>query len=154
MEDTRGKAAAEARIAEITAVVRSLPQVRALGIEVEVPAHGRCRASLEYRAGLVGNPASGVLHGGVVTTLLDTAAGVAVYAGLAEAAPVATLDMRIDYLKPARPRERLIAEAELYRLTRHVAFVRARAHQDDPEDHVAHCVAAFMIGSVGFPVEG
>jgi len=145
--------ATDERILEIASVIGSLPQVRALGIEVVAVEHGRCTVALDYRPQLVGNPETGVLHGGVVTTLLDTAAGIAAYAGLAHRASLATLDMRIDYLKPARPHERLLGVAELYRLTRNVAFVRAHAHQHDAADHVAHCAAAFMVGSVGFHAE-
>ena len=89
-------------------------------------------------------------HGGVVTTLIDATAGAAVYSSLPRGTPLATLDMRIDYLKPAEPDKRLYAIAELYRLTRRIAFVRASAYQDDPENQVAHCAASFMIGSLGF----
>ena len=47
------------------------------------------------------------------------------------------------------PDQRLYASAELYRLTRRIAFVRASAYQDDPGNQVAHCAASFMIGSLG-----
>lgn len=139
-----------AGFAEVAAVIGSLPHVKMLGMVVDAIEEGRCTLHLDYRRELIGNPRSGVLHGGVVTTLLDTAAGIAVYAGLRDKASVATLDMRIDYLKPARPGERVYAGAHLYRLTHNVAFVHAHAYQDEPTNQVAACAAAFMVGSVGF----
>ena len=130
--------------------LESLPHNAKLGIRMVEIASGRCTTYIEFRPELVGDPRRGVLHGGVVTTLIDATAGAAVYASLAPEMSLATLDMRIDYLKPAEPDKRLYATAELYRLTRRIAFVRASAYQDDPQNQVAHCAASFMIGSLGF----
>ena len=134
----------------IVTALQSLPHNAKLGIRVVDIAPGRCTTYIEFRPELVGDPSRGVLHGGVVTTLIDATAGGAVYASVAPDRSLATLDMRIDYLKPAKPDERLYATAELYRLTRRIAFVRASAYQDDRADQVANCVASFMIGSVGY----
>ena len=133
----------------IGSIVESLPHNAKLGIRIVEIARGRCTTYIEFRPELVGDPRRGVLHGGVVTTLIDSTAGAAVYSSLPPETPLATLDMRIDYLKPAEPDKRLHAAAELYRLTRRIAFVRASAYQDDPENQVAHCAASFMIGSLG-----
>jgi len=130
-------------------VIESLPQNAKLGIRTVDVARGRCTTYIEFRPELVGDPHRGVLHGGVVTTLIDSTAGAAVYSSLPPETPLATLDMRIDYLKPAEPDKRLYAAAELYRLTRRIAFVRACAYQDEPENQVAHCAASFMVGSLG-----
>jgi len=134
----------------IRTVLESLPHNAKLGIRTVVIERGRCTTYIEFRPELVGDPRRGVLHGGVVTTLIDATAGAAVYSSLPPGTPLATLDMRIDYLKPAEPDKRLYADAELYRLTRRIAFVRASAYQDDPGNQVAHCAAAFMVGSLGF----
>ena len=137
------------RVAE---VIESLPHNVKLGIRTVEISRGRCVTHIEYRPELVGDPTRAVLHGGVVTTLIDTTAGGAVYSCLGEATPIATLDMRIDYLKPAAPDRRLYACAEVCRLTRRVAFVRAFAYQDDASNQVATCNAAFMIGSLGLSI--
>ena len=134
----------------IGSVLESLPHNAKLGIRTVEIARGRCTAFIEFRPELVGDPHRGVLHGGVVTTLIDATAGAAVYSSIPPQSSLATLDMRIDYLRPAEPDKRLYASAELYRLTRRIAFVRASAYQDDPENQVAHCAASFMIGSLGF----
>ena len=98
-----------------------------------------------YRPDLIGNPDTGVIAGGVVTTLLDHAGGQAVMAALGEPAPIATLDLRIDYMRAAEPGLDIFARAHCYRLTRSIAFVRATAYDRDPEDPVATAQAAFML---------
>ena len=134
----------------IAAALETLPHNAKLGIRMVELVPGRCTTYIEFRPELVGDPNRGVLHGGVVTTLVDATAGAAVYASIPRDTSLATLDMRIDYLKPALPDKRLYATAELYRLTRRIAFVRASAYQDNPENQVANCVASFMVGSLGY----
>ena len=135
------------------ALLESLPHNAKLGLRVVEIAPRRCTAYVEFRPELVGDPRRRVLHGGVVTTLIDATAGAAVYSSIPSQTSLATLDMRIDYLKPAEPDRRLYATAELYRLTRRIAFVRASAYQDDAENQVAHCAASFMVGSLGFAMQ-
>ena len=131
-------------------LLESLPHNAKLGLRVADIAPGRCTAYIECNPELIGDPGRGMLHGGVVTTLIDSTAGAAVCSSLPPETPLVTLDMRIDYLKSTEPGKRLYATAELSRLTRWIAFVRAYAYQDDPENRVALCAASFMIGSLGF----
>ena len=138
------------RAKRIATVIETLPHNAKLGIRTVEMTCGRCTTYIDFRPELVGDPSRGVLHGGVVTTLIDATAGAAVYTAVPLERSIATLDMRIDYLKPAAPRERLYVTAELYRLTRRIAFVRAFAYQGDPGNRVAHCAASFMVGSLGF----
>ena len=60
---------------------------------------------------------------------------------------MATLDIRIDYMRPAEPLKDLIVQSECYKMTKTIAFVRGMAHQEDLEDPVATSVAAFMLGT-------
>ena len=98
-----------------------------------------------YREDLIGDPETGVLHGGVVTALLDHACGIAAFSGLGAMDTPATLDLRIDYMRPATPGRDVIAEAECQRSEGLIIFVRASAHDGDPDDPVAIAQAAFMI---------
>lgn len=138
--------------AAIQQIVRhAIPHCRELGVEVASVEDGRPVLKLPWDERFVGHPDTGVLHGGVVTTLIDTACGMAVQVALMRTAAIATLDLRIDYLRPSTPRQELFAEAVCYKLTRHIAFVRAKAWNDDPDNPVANCVATFMIDSSDKP---
>src|SRR3569833_2821949 len=85
------------------------------------------------------------LAGGVVTTLLDHVCGMAVWTALDRSTSIATLDLRIDYMRPAKPGLDLLARARCYKLTRSVAFVRAWAYGEGPDDAVAAAPAAFVL---------
>jgi uncharacterized protein (TIGR00369 family) len=126
-----------------------VPHNDALGIEVVDFGEATATLRLPWAAHLVGNPLTEVLHGGVVTSLLDACSGAAVFMKLMKPTPIATLDLRIDYLRPATPREALFAKAECYKLTRNVAFVRAVAHHGDESDPVAAAAATFMVRTRG-----
>jgi uncharacterized protein (TIGR00369 family) len=126
---------------------RGVPHNQALGIRVLELTATDVSFELPYDAKLVGNPDTGTLHGGVITALLDAASGAAVFAALTDLVPIATLDLRIDYLKPAEPGKSVIARATCYKMTRNVAFTRAVAYQDDPDDAVAHSVGTFMLST-------
>ncbi len=99
---------------------------------------------LPYAERLVGNPDDGVLHGGAITSMLDAACGMAVMVRLGVGAPIATLDLRIDYLKPAAAGRDVISHTECFKLTRHIAFVRGTAHTGDESDPIASVAATFM----------
>ena len=121
------------------------PHMRQLGIRFLSADKGVVVGMLPYRDDLVGDPQSGVLHGGVVTTLLDSTAGASVMTMLLVPGPIATLDLRIDYLRPSTPRAPLYARVECYTVTRHVAFTRGIAYNTDERDAVASMAATFML---------
>lgn len=121
----------------------------ALGFAYEGLDGDRVRIRVPYRADLVGDPDTGVVAGGLVTTLLDHVGGLAVWVALGGFKPIATLDLRVDYMRAATPGRDLIAEARCYRLTSSVAFVRAWAFEDTPDDPVAAAQSAYMVESDG-----
>ena len=85
------------------------------------------------------------LAGGVITTLLDHVCGLAVNGARATDGPIATLDLRIDYMRPAEPGREIIARAQCYKTTRSIGFVRATAFETDEADPVATAQGAFVL---------
>ena len=126
----------------------STPHSRELGLEVVHSARGMAIMRLPWHERLVGNPDELVLHGGVVTTLLDSVCGMATMSARQPPERIVTLDLRIDYQRPATPHLDLFARAEVTKMTRTIAFLSAVAYQDDPKDTVALATGTFMfVGS-------
>lgn len=130
------------------------PQAAALGFELVSIGDHRGSIRTPWREELVGDPATGVIASGVVTTLLDHCCGLAITAAEGGPYATATLDLRIDYMRPAAPRSGVIAEAHCYRMTRLIAFVRASAWDVDSSDPIATAQAAFILhGRTALPWE-
>ena len=125
----------------------SIPHARELGIEVVEMGKARGTLKIPYAESLIGNPQTQVVHGGVITSLIDSAGGLAVFAALSRMEAIATLDLRIDYMKPAVPEQSLYASSECYKLTRRIAFVRSIAYQDNAEDPIATSLSTYMRGA-------
>jgi uncharacterized protein (TIGR00369 family) len=109
-------------------------------------AHGPdwAELALPYRADLVGDSQTGVLASGPILAMMDMATSIGVWLKLGKFHPHATLDLRIDYLRPATPGKTVIGRGECYRITRSIAFVRGQAHDGDPADPLAHVAGTFM----------
>ncbi|WP_395943232.1 PaaI family thioesterase [Brevundimonas sp.] len=117
----------------------------ALGFVFDGLHDGEPRIRVPWRQDLVGDPQAETFAGGLVTTLLDHICGLAVWAAMDAFQPIATLDLRVDYMRVGRPRHDLLAQAKCYRLTPTVAFVRAWAFEDDLSDPVAAAQAAYVL---------
>ena len=141
-------------MADLDDHLAQIPHAAAIGMTLVSRAANSCVVRVPYAEHLVGDPDTGVIHGGVITALLDNASGIAVRAEpdtAGEERSMATLDLRIDYMRPAQPREDLFAEAHCYRTTSNVAFVRAIAYHGDRNDPIASSVATFMLGTPSTP---
>lgn len=126
-------------------MLEGCPHAQALGMESLALENGTSTLKIPYKPELVGDPDTGVIAGGVVTTLLDHASGQAVFAAMKRLAGIVTLDLRIDYMRAAEAGLDIYAHAHCYKLTRLIAFVRATAYDRDPADPVATAQAAFML---------
>ncbi|MCF2165180.1 hotdog fold thioesterase [Halobacterium salinarum] len=88
-----------------------------LGVSVEDASDGEMRLRIPYHEKLTNHgPGEGDVHGGIAATLIDTAGGLAVRSALPTpvAANVATIDLNVSYLRPARGD--LIADASVVRV--------------------------------------
>lgn len=99
---------------------------------------------LPFNERIVGNPDKRIVHGGAITTLLDTTCGMCIPLALEEFQIAPTLDLRIDYMTAAKPDLSIFACAEAYRVSNNVVFARGIAYQDDESQPIAHCAATFM----------
>ena len=134
--------------------IEALPHARALGMRLEGFGEGRATLAMDYDARFVGDPRTGVIHGGAVSALMDTASGAAVMSHPAAPAATATIDLRIDYMRPATPGQAIRAKAECYHVTRTVAFIRVRATDDDETRPVAAATGAFTFDQGAAPKGG
>jgi len=132
-------------------MVAMTPQAAALGMEVVKIENGIVHARTPYKPEFVGDPDTGVIAGGVLTTFLDQLSGVAAIHASDFAGAVATLDLRIDYMRPAEPGRDILAEAQCIRRSRTIAFIRATAFEDNADNPIAVSMASFMLTGAKAP---
>jgi uncharacterized protein (TIGR00369 family) len=115
-------------------------------IGTEYAAHGDdwCELRLPYRDDLVGDAASGIIASGPIITMMDMATSISVWLATKKFRPQATLDLRVDYLRPAEPGKTVYGRGECYKVTKSIAFVRGEAHDGDPARPLAHVAGTYM----------
>jgi len=124
---------------EIDAAVKQfmedqIPFNKYLGMKVTYLGEGEARFEVAFREEFIGDPFRPALHGGVISSVLDTCGGAAVFTTLSDFEDRAsTVDLRIDYLRPGR-KETLIAEAHVARAGNRVAVVRLSAYHPGEKD--------------------
>ncbi len=127
-----------------------------LGLKIECVRAGEVRARLAMRPELVGHHAYGRLHGGVTSAVLDAMGGLALMAAIAEhhaeeTCPqvlqrfmkMATIDLRVDYLRPGLGAY-FVATAEVTRLGGRLGSTQMRLHSD-AGSLVATAAAAYVV---------
>ena len=129
--------------------IEAIPHSQALGMTLTEIDAGTATITMPWAEHLVGDPRTGVIASGAVSALMDTCCGAAVMAHPANPGGTATIDLRIDYMRPAEGGRDIIGEAECYHVTRSVAFVRARATDDDTDRPVATAAGAFTVERSG-----
>lgn len=137
------EAGEKARIAK--QFIEAIPFSNALEMRLEDIGDGYAVITMPWSDDLVGDPRTGVIHGGAVSALMDTCGGAAVMSHPEAPAGTATIDLRIDYMRPATPGQRILARAECYNVTRSVGFVRASAWDEDDSRPVATAAGAFTV---------
>jgi len=123
---------------------RWIPHARACGMEIVELTAAHATLTMPFREHFLADAERGLIHPGAISTLVDTTCGVALMAAAGQFERIATLDLRVDYLRPALAPKPVHCRAECYRMTDTIAFVRASAWQDNPDEPCAVSQAAFM----------
>lgn len=125
--------------------IEAIPHSNELGMVVTDISEGSATITMPYDEKLIGDPKTGVVHGGAVSALMDTCCGAAVMSHPTAPGGTATIDLRIDYMRAATPGQAITTTATCHRITKNVAFVRAVATDEDTETPVATAAGAFTV---------
>ena len=124
--------------------VRQIGHGGAIGIAYHDHGEDWVELALPYDERLIGMPESGIIASGPMISLMDMATSLAIWIRLGTFRHQATLDLRVDYLRPATPGKTIIGRGICYGTTRSVGFVRGLAHDGDIGDPVANVTGTFM----------
>ncbi|MEL7099545.1 MAG: PaaI family thioesterase [Pseudomonadota bacterium] len=125
--------------------MEAIPHSRDLAMDLTRLEDGTAEIVMPYDDRLIGDPSTGVIAGGAVSAVLDTCCGAAVMSHPANPGGTATIDLRINYMRAAKPGDPIRCVAECYHVTRSVAFVRATAYDADAENPVATASGSFTV---------
>ncbi|MFC3282975.1 PaaI family thioesterase [Litchfieldella rifensis] len=134
------RSAAEWRAA-LTRFVQAIPHTRELGLEVRDVAPPSVTMRLPWHRDLLGDEPRGLVHGGVLTMMLDTLCGSAVLCGLPTPEVCPTLDLRVDHYRPGVAGYDLLGAARVVRVTESMVFTEGTLWQREG------CVIARGIGN-------
>jgi len=126
-------------------MMQMIPHAQELGLKLTEIGDGVAEITMPYDTKLIGDPKTGVIHGGAVSTLMDTCCGAAVMSHPLAPGGTATIDLRIEYMRSATPGQAITTKATCHHISRNVAFVRAVAMDDDTEQPVATATGAFSV---------
>ncbi|MFT7594732.1 MAG: hypothetical protein ACI8R4_002056 [Paracoccaceae bacterium] len=125
--------------------IEAIPHAKALGMHLTEIGDGVAVIEMPYDTRMIGDPKTGVIHGGAVSAVMDTCCGAAVMSHRSAPGGTATIDLRIDYMRAATPGQTVVATATCYHITRNVAFVRATAVDENTEVPVATASGSFTV---------
>lgn len=126
-------------------MLEHIPFNRVLGIEIVALDPGRVVFSVPFKPSLVGDPVRPALHGGVISALADTCGGCAVWSAIGDDDRVSTIDLRVDYLRPARL-EDLHAVGEVLRVGNRVGVANISLfHPSTPGELVAEAKGVYSV---------
>jgi uncharacterized protein (TIGR00369 family) len=120
---------------EVRSFMKAVPFNAVLGIRLDEVSDGFCKMSVPFREELIGDPFRPALHGGVLSAVIDTCGGAAIWTRIEKGDALSTVDLRVDYLRPGQPRE-FVVEGRVLRLGNRVGVAEMIAyhpgHEDEP----------------------
>jgi uncharacterized protein (TIGR00369 family) len=126
-------------------MLNRIPFNRVLGIELLELSPGHAVLAIPFRPELIGDPFRPALHGGVLSALADTCGGCVVWSAIGAADRVSTIDLRVDYLRPAKL-EDLHARGEILRIGNRVGVATITLfHPSAPNEVVAESKGVYSV---------
>ena len=131
--------------------INQTPHANKLKMQLVATEESAVTIKLPYSEHIIGDPFNNIIHSGAITTLIDTACGSAIFQTQQNLRALATLDLRVDYMRPAVSTKDIQAYAHCYKLTDTIAFVRATVFTESIDDPVATAMCTFMRSQQEFP---
>jgi acyl-CoA thioesterase len=104
------------------------PFIKLLGVTIEKLEHGRCQSQLKIKDSFLN--VHNTVHGGVIYSMVDISMGVAVYSTLKKDDETATVEIKINYLKPAKTKS-LICEARVIQKGKNIVVLEAEVRSEN-----------------------
>ena len=128
----------------VTFMNEKIPFNRSLGLQLIEASDGFAKMKLPFRDDFVGDPFRPAIHGGVISALIDTSGGAAVFSIIGDIGLCSTVDLRVDFLRPG-DLEDLICEAQVVRIGNRVAVIDATVTQSSKKEPIATGKAVFNV---------
>ncbi|KJY97945.1 thioesterase family protein [Pseudoalteromonas ruthenica] len=142
---------------KLSQLFAQMPFNQLLAMEIKELDGESASIELPWSSQLIGNPQQQILHGGVISSLLDTVGGLLAAASVIDKfgpaemlsaqsrlATLGTIDLRTDYLRPGKG-ERFIATAMLIRSGNKVCVCRMELHNDQGVQ-IAYGTGTYLVG--------
>ena len=129
------------------AIEEIIPFNIVLGLKVLTLQEGIAKIIMPYNSQLLGDVTRPALHGGAIAAMIDAAGGAALYTLVKPADKISTIDMRVDYLRPA-PKDNVIAVAEVRRAGNRVAVVNVIVTPEKSPEPVAEGKCVYSVKRV------
>jgi uncharacterized protein (TIGR00369 family) len=123
------------------------PLFNSFGVEIGQVGKGSAEMSMPFSGNLADH--RGALHRGTLVTLLDTTCGLAIFSALGTLRPIATIDLRVDFLSRVPVGVGLRAVVECVGRTDTVAYIAGRGYADGSDEPVAMVSGSFAIDTMG-----
>lgn len=126
-------------------IEEGIPLHRFLNVKVVEIRDGFCKMRWPYREEVIGNFVNRNWHGGIIAAALDAVGGAVGMATLTSAEErLATIDLRVDYLRSTRPTD-LVVTAQLTRSGNRIVSTDMEAWQEEEQKLVAKGRAMYSV---------
>lgn len=123
------------------------PLFKNFGVEIVSVKSGKAEMRMPYLPHLADRRSA--VHRGALVTLLDTTCGLAIFSALNSLQPIATIDLRVDFLREIPPGVGLVAAVECVGRTQQIAYIAGKGYAQGDDDPIALVAGSFAIDTMG-----